>query len=90
MRDRWRPLIASDPFYNPHFSHEAGMFEKLSSASLSLARAPSLLQAPQPRAVLPEGVRHPEPGAAGEQRRPVRPRVARSPAAVAVNGTATL
>ena len=43
MLDRWGAQIRRDPFYNPHFSHETGMFEKLSSASLSVDRAPSLL-----------------------------------------------
>ena len=84
MLDRWRALIAFDPFYNPHFSHETGMFEKLSSASLTLARAPSLLQAPPPRAVLPDGARFPEPAAVEvEQRRPARPRMARKGMAAA-------
>ena len=54
MMDRWRPLIESDPYYNPHFSHETGMFEKFSNASLKVDRAPSLLRKPVPRAVLPE------------------------------------
>ena len=61
MMDRWRDLIQSDPYYNPHFSHETGMFEKLSSASLKVDRAPSLLRKPAPRAVLPEAKRYPEP-----------------------------
>ncbi len=87
MWDRWRALIASDPFYNPHFSHETGMFEKLSSASLTLARAPSLLQAPQPRAVLPEGVRYPEPSEPSQKplRRPVQPRALRGPSQAAAS-----
>lgn len=81
MWDRWRPLLEADPFYSPHFSHEAGMFEKLSSASLILARAPSLLQAPQARAVLPEGVRYAEPSEPSQKplRRPVQPRPLRRP-----------
>jgi hypothetical protein len=44
MWDRWGPILRDDPFYNPHFSHETGMFEKLSNASLEVARAPSLLR----------------------------------------------
>ncbi len=86
MWDRWRPLLEADPFYNPHFSRETGLFEKLSSASLTLARAPSLLHAPQPRAVPPEGVQYPEPAAAVEQRRPVRQRMPRKGMAAAANG----
>ncbi len=43
MWDRWGPLIRRDPFYNPHFSRETGMFEKLSSASLDPTTAPSLV-----------------------------------------------
>ena len=61
MMDRWSDLIKSDPYYNPHFSHETGMFEKLSSASLKVNRAQSLLRKPVPRAVLPAGTRYPEP-----------------------------
>ena len=54
MMDRWSDLIRSDPYYNPHFSHETGMFEKLSSASLKVERAQPLLRKPVPRAVLPK------------------------------------
>ena len=61
MMDRWGDLIRSDPYYNPHFSHETGMFEKLSSASLKVERAQSLLRKPVPRAVLPAGKRFTEP-----------------------------
>ena len=61
MMDRWGELIRNDPFYNPHFSHETGMFEKLSSASLSLARAPALLRTPLVRPVPPPGKAYPEP-----------------------------
>ena len=43
MIDRWGALIGRDPFYNQHFSHETGMFEKLSNASLDIAHAPPLL-----------------------------------------------
>ena len=88
MWDRWRPLLEADPFYNPHFSHETGLFEKLSSASLTPARAPSLLRAPLPRAALPPGERYPEPAAAVEQRRPAHPRMARRAASPASNGAA--
>ncbi len=49
MMDRWSALIEADPFYNPHFSHEVGMFEVLSSASLRMDRAPSLFRKPVPR-----------------------------------------
>ncbi len=52
MWDRWGDLIRNDPYYNPHFSHETGMYEKLSTASIDLARAPSLLAKPIPRATL--------------------------------------
>ena len=51
MVDRWDSLIRRDPYYNQHFSHETGMFEKLSSASLTLSRAPRLLR-DEPRAVV--------------------------------------
>ncbi len=61
MVDRWGPLLLDDPYYNPHFSREVGMFEKLSNASLQAARAPSLLKKPVPRAVLPPGSSFPEP-----------------------------
>ena len=89
MWERWRALLKSDPFYNPHFSHESGMFETLSSASLTLAQAPSLLQAPQPRAVLPPGERYPEPSELKQQplRRPLQPRAPRRPPQAAT-GTA--
>ncbi len=73
MWDRWGGLIRSDPYYNPHFSHETGMFEKLSSASLDPARAPSLLHRPVPRAVLAD----PKPLPA----RPVPARAVLKPAA---------
>ncbi len=61
MMDRWADLIRSDPYYNPHFSHETGMFEKLSSASLKVDRAQSLLRKPVPKAALPDAARSPEP-----------------------------
>ena len=61
MWDRWGGLIRDDPFYNQHFSRETGMFEKLSSASLSLARAPALLRTPLVRPVPPPGKAYPEP-----------------------------
>ena len=61
MMDRWAALIRSDPFYNPHFSHEGGMFDTLSSASLRVERAASLLEKPVARARLPPGQRVPEP-----------------------------
>lgn len=51
MMDRWNCLIRRDPFYNQHFSRETGVFEKLSSASVTLARAPALLR-DEPRAVV--------------------------------------
>ncbi len=46
MIDRWGHLIRADPYYNPHFSRERGMFQMLSSASLDILRAPSLLHKP--------------------------------------------
>ncbi len=52
MMDRWGALFAADPYYNPHFSREEGIFQMLSSASLDSARAPSLLHRPVPRATL--------------------------------------
>ncbi len=52
MWDRWGDLLRNDPFYNPHFSHETGIYEKLSNASLDVTRAPSLLRTPPPRATL--------------------------------------
>jgi hypothetical protein len=52
MWDRWGDLLRDDPFYNPHFSHETGIYEKLSNASLDVTRAPSLLRTPPPRATL--------------------------------------
>lgn len=52
MTDRWGSLIQSDPYYSPHFSHERGIFHVLSSASLDVARAPSLFHRPPPRDVL--------------------------------------
>ena len=63
MMDRWAALIRSDPYYNPHFSHETGMFEKLSSASLKVDRAQSLLRKPVRQAALP-GTRDAEPSRA--------------------------
>ena len=63
------------------------MFEQLSSASLTLARAPSLLQAPQPRAALPVGVRYPEPPVE-KPRRAVRQGAVRRSAALEPNGAA--
>ena len=61
MMDRWGALIRADPYYNPHFSRETGMFDTLSSASLRVSRAPSLLAKPAPRACLPPGRRFAEP-----------------------------
>ncbi len=52
MTDRWGSLIRSDPYYNPHFSRESGIFEMLSNDSLEVARAPSLLHQPPPREIL--------------------------------------
>ena len=42
MMDRWGDLIRNDPFYSPHFSHETGMFEKLSNRSLNAKAGPRL------------------------------------------------
>ena len=61
MMDRWGALIRSDPYYSPHFSHEKGMFDTLSTASLRLGRAAPLLGKPVPRARLPGGARFAEP-----------------------------
>ena len=44
MLDRWRTVIARDPFYNPNFSRETGMFDTLSSASLDPLRAQPLVR----------------------------------------------
>lgn len=52
MMDCWGDLIRADPYYNPHFSKERGMFDVLSSASLDVSRAPSLLHRPVPRETL--------------------------------------
>ncbi len=61
MMDRWGEVIRSDPYYNPHFSRETGMFDTLSTSSLHAARAPSLLRIPVPRATLPPGTQYLEP-----------------------------
>jgi len=58
MLDRWGPQIRRDPYYNPHFSHETGMFERLSNASLSVDRAPPLLDM---RRAARDPVSHPLP-----------------------------
>ena len=47
--DRWHDRIKLDRHYNPHWSRERGMFEVLSSASLSLSDAPSLQHEPRLR-----------------------------------------
>ena len=61
MSDRWGALIRNDPYYNPHFSRETGMFDSLSTASLRVAHAPSLLAVPVARTRLPPGQRFAEP-----------------------------
>ena len=48
MMDRWRPLITRDPFYNPNFSHEDGIFLKLSNVPLDPALAQPLFPEPAP------------------------------------------
>ena len=73
MMDRWEALIQSDPYCNPHFSRESGMFDTLSTASLRVDRAPSLLEKPVARASLPPGERFAEPEA---ETPPVKPRQA--------------
>lgn len=35
MLDRWKPELASDPFYNPNFSQDGGIFEELSTKPLN-------------------------------------------------------
>ena len=52
MTDRWGGLIQSDPYYNPHFSQERGIFHVLSSNSLDVARARSLFYRPPVRETL--------------------------------------
>ena len=72
MMDRWGPLIHRDPFYNQHFSRETGMFEKLSSTSLDLARAPALLR-PAPARPAPVAA---VPAAMEAEMKPIRRRAA--------------
>jgi len=82
MADRWADLLRSDPYYNPHFSHESGIFRVLSNASLDVARAPSLLHRPPPRATLtdPPALASPSPAShtEGGRRQPAAAQAARS------------
>ena len=75
MQDRWGEVLRDDPFYNPHFSHEYGIFERLASASLSQAEAPPLLRRPVVRPVPPQGKAYPEPEAGRAAPAPMPPAV---------------